>query len=191
MNPAILGLAVVESLEVTNPVVAALLIAMQAPLILWTTANVQANPLMNIPLIAAGPAVVGQGGFTVGSPDALTGIVSAALGMVDPAGMSKMGIITKHYAATITQFGQIDATGLVAFAGPAPPPIGPVAGTAKMKLAKPFTFWKALALTDAGSIEKWTKYGDALKTHLETFALITPAMTNAIGAPLTGTGTVS
>lgn len=192
MNPVALGAAVVAALDMTDPVGIPLMMAMQVPIITWTIANVVAVPTMGTPLIAAGPVVTGTGGFTVAPSTPLTVLIASALGVTDGAAIAKMELMTAHYADTIRTYGVIDPSALVAYAGPAPPPTGPVAGFGKMLLTQPFQFYTAMGITDAPGIAKWTAYGNALKSHLEAFAIITPAMINpAPFGPLTGTGVVT
>jgi len=191
LNPVILGLDIVQRLEVTDPVAAVLLLAMPVPIIQWTIANVTVSPTLGIPLLAAGPLIVGTGGLIIPDTAPLTQLIASALGMTDPVGVAKMGIITAHYAEVMAEHGQVKTDLLLAYAGPAPPPSGPVAGTGGITVAQPFKFWEALELTDAPGIAKWTAFGDALKDHLELFATIAPTMTNLIGGIVSGTGAVT
>lgn len=193
LNPVVLGLLLVEKVGPTDPLGIAGYMAMGAPIVTWTLANLQAVPGMNIPLIAAGAVIGGEGGFSAGSTAPLKTALAAAIGISDAAGLEKLGIVTQHYADTLVQFGKIDPSGLIAFTGPPPPPIGPVTGTGGLILDGEFRFFEALEVTDAPGIEKWTAFGEALKEHLESSALITPAgMQNpAVGGAVIGTGTVS
>lgn len=192
MNPALLGAALVADLSVTDPVGAALFLAMPAPIITWISSNVQADPTKNVPLIAVGTSIVGEGGFTCGSTNTLTTAIASAIGMTDPVGISKMSLVTQHIADTLSNYGHINASSLIAYAGPAPPPTGPVSGTGGVTLSQPFTFYTALSITDAPGIQYWTAFGDALQDHLESFAVIAPTMTNpASGGVVSGTGALS
>jgi hypothetical protein len=190
MNAVVLGAQVVADLGVSDPVASGLLIAMQAPICVWTASNMKVSPTANIPLIAAGTAITGEGGFTYSDVPSLTNAIASAIGMTDAVGLSKMSIVTQHYADTIRDHGIVLATSLVAFVGTPPPPTGPVSGTGKILLMEDFKFYEALNITDDAGIETWTKYGASLKTHLEAFADVLPGtmMNPATGGPVTGEG---
>lgn len=201
MNAVVLGLQVVVDLEVTDPVVAGLLIAAQVPLINWTKSNMKADPSIGSPLLnlkAAGAAITGIGGFSYTDVNALTNALCTAIGLTDPVGKTKAAIVTQHYADTIAAYGKILPSGLIAFTGPAPPDPGPVTGTGKIFLDGDFTFYTALGLTDALSIATWTTFGNSLKLHLNTFGDVQPnlpstgTMVNpSIGGNVTGLGVLA
>ncbi len=191
LNPLLLGGLFVTNTQNTDPVGAALMVLLGAPFVAWTLANVVVNPLAGTPLVALGPVVTGTGGLVVGPPQPLGLLLAAAVGSVDPASLAKWQVVAAHYAEKLTSGGGIFNTStLVAWVGPLPP-VGPVTGVGVgIALAAPFDFATALEITDAVAGAKWTAMGAALETQLK-LALITPTMTNAINAPLLGTGAVT
>lgn len=191
MNPIALGALLVSKVGPTDALGIAGYIAMGVPFVSWTAANVTVSPTLGIPLIAAGPKIVGTGGLIVGDSSPLIQALASAIGIQDAAGIEHMGKAVKHYAAVLKEHGQVNTDALVAFAGPAPPPSGPVSGTGGIKVAKDFDFATALNVQDAPGKALWKAFGEALKEHLESAATIAPTMTNLIGGPVTGSGPVT
>jgi hypothetical protein len=190
LNPAVLGLEIVAATIPTDPLGIIAHMAIAAPLMLWTASNVTVNPLGGVPLVAAGPKVVGTGALVVADPTPLIQILCAAIGILDDPGVAKVGTIVTHYAE-VMRTGQVNTALLVAYAGPAPPPSGPVSGTGAILIPGEFDFKTALEVTDAPGMAKWDAFGAALKSHIEANSMISPTMVNAIAGPLTGSGAVT
>ncbi len=195
LNPAVLGALLVAEVGPTDPLGIAGYMAMGAPIVSWTLSSLVADPTKGTPLIAAGATILGTGGFNAGSTATLKTALAAAVGIKDAVGIAKVGIVVQHYADTLATKGQIVPLSLIGYIGPSPPgpPIGPVTGTGTVVLSDDFKFYEALNVTDAPGIAKWKAFGNALKTHLQTAALVTPAamLNPAAGGLVTGTGTVS
>lgn len=195
INGAVLGAAFVAGVQPTDPLGIAAWLAIGGSWASWTMANVSALATAgDVPLIAVGAAIEGDGGYVAGPSPVLGLLLAASAGTIDPTGIAKWLIVASHYTEVFGTTATIDGGTLIAYTGPSPPgpPVGPVSGTGKVLLPEDWNFSSALEVKDEPGIQKWEAVASALKTHITSLGLITPTMQNpAVGGPVTGTGTLS
>jgi hypothetical protein len=188
LNPGTLGPALVVASGTTDPIGTAAWIVIAANICAWTISTCTLNPLGGTPLIAVGPLVTGTGAIVPGPAPVLGVTLAASAGSVDAAGIEKWTAVATEYARWLATFG-CNPLGLVAWVGPIPP-VGAVAGTCLLAPVGKPDFATAIGLTDAAGRAYWGAVADAVAVAV-ALGTITPAMTNPVGGPLTGVGTIT
>lgn len=149
-------------------------------------------------VVAAGVVAPNTGGFTTvpGGHLPLGAALAAASLSLDAAGIAKWLAVAEALVSWCGSYMCYGPSGLVAYAGPAPPPAGPMTGTGRVaftnRLVGP-SLAEAAGSTDEVGIAKWTAIGAAIIQTIETSGQIAPAALQnpAVGGPVTGTGTFS
>lgn len=157
------------------------------------------DPTKNtVMLVAAGVVLPNSGGFTTNAVSAAAfGLsLAASAGSVDAAGIAKWVAIGTAIVDWVGTYGCYGETGLLGYAGPAPPPTGAVTGSGSVAFTNENigpTLASAAGSEDEAGIEKWTDIGAAIIDVIKTNGAITPAamLNPAAGGPVTGTGTFS
>lgn len=191
INPAALGAQLVAVVQPPDPLGAVGWLAIGGVIGAWGLQTVVNATGGSTPLVSVGPVIIGTGGLIPGPAPALgLGLAGASLS-VDPAGLLKWLAVATELSKWMLTSGGIDPSTLVAYSNPIPP-VGPASGTAKLAFTQTADLPTAAGATDEAGIAKWTAVAQAIKSHLETFALVTPTFTNNVaGGPVLGTGTVS
>lgn len=149
-------------------------------------------------VVAAGVVAPSTGGFTKVPAGhlALGAALAAASLSVDPVGLAKWLAVAKALVDWCGSYMCYGPSGLAGYAGPAPPPAGPLTGTGKVTFLNDAVGPKlaeAAGSTDAAGIAKWTAIGAAIIASIKANGAIAPAALQnpAAGGPVTGTGTFS
>lgn len=152
----------------------------------------------DVMLVAAGVIAPDTGGFTTNAVSAAAFGLSLAgsAGSVDPVGIQKWVAIGTAIVDWMGDYGCYGPSGLIAYAGPAPPPNGAVTGSGKVSFTDENigpSLAAAAGSEDEAGIAKWTAIGAAIIDAIKTNGAIAPAsMQNpAAGGAVFGTGTFS
>lgn len=149
-------------------------------------------------LVAAGVVLPNSGGFTTNDVSAAAFGLSLAgsAGSVDAVGVEKWVAIGTAIVDWMGTYGCYGETGLLGYAGPAPPPNGAVTGSGSVGFTDENigpSLASAAGSEDEAGIAKWTDIGAVIIDAIKTNGAIAPAaMQNpAAGGPVVGTGTFS
>lgn len=190
INPGVLGPQLVVASGTTDPIGTAGWLAIAGGMC-TSFLSVVVNATGGTPLVAVGPVITGTGSLVPAVPGAALGVLLAAsAGSVDPAGISQWIKVANALVAWVAT-GGINPSTLVGFVGLTP---GPVSGVAQLNIPGKADLATAAGIqpNDAQGKAHWDAVATAIATHLNTLALVTPAMTNpGTGGPVVGTGTVS
>lgn len=148
--------------------------------------------------VAAGVVLPDSGGFVTNSVQsaAFGAALAVSAGSVDAPGIAKWLAIGNAIVDWMGSKGCYGSSGLVGYAGPAPPTNGSVTGTGAVAFTDENigpTLAEAAGSTDDAGIEKWGDIGAAILDAIKMNGAIAPGtMQNpAVGGPVVGTGTFS
>ena len=157
------------------------------------------NPTKNTAmLVAVGVVLPNSGGFTTNAASAAAfgRSLAGSSGSADAVGIAKWGAIGTAIVDWMGTYGCYGTTGLIGYAGPAPPPSNAVTGIGSVAFTNE-NIGSALAAAagseDEAGIAKWRAIGAVIIAAIKTNGAIAPAsMQNpAAGGAVFGTGTFS
>jgi hypothetical protein len=196
INPVTLAPAVVSAAGSTDVVGIAAWTAITGVLATWLLTGIPTPTLpISDPLIAVGVVITGTGSIVYADAGASLGLLlAAAAGSVDVAGIAAWSSVGLALGAWMNTNAQIDPSTLVAVVGgPNPNPVGGVGGVAFASQTLGPTLALAAGSVDPPGAVKWLAIGNAILSHMETFASVAPGsmVSPPTGGPVTGTGILS